>query len=103
MRFTRRHLTGLAAAAPIALALSSGAFAADPPEIVTIASRSRAPSARDAAIAFCQGTPLRGEIEERMPDGLEAATDRATAALVKQIGTGPIDAKIQAHVIRIDR
>ena len=36
MRFTRRRLTGLAAAAPLALALSTGAFAADPPEIVTV-------------------------------------------------------------------
>ena len=36
MRSTRRVLMGMAAAAPLALALSSGAFADDPPEIVTV-------------------------------------------------------------------
>jgi SAM-dependent methyltransferase len=36
---------------------------------------SRAPSAHDAATAYCQGTPWRSEIEARDPDGLEAVTE----------------------------
>ena len=36
---------------------------------------SRAASPRDPAIAYCQGTPLRNEIEARDPSGLEAATE----------------------------
>ena len=38
---------------------------------------SKAPSPREAAIAYCQGTPLRNEIEARDASRLEEATDRA--------------------------
>ena len=44
--------------------LVSGGFSA-PPRIDTLAARSRAASARNPAIAYCQGTPLRNEIEAR--------------------------------------
>jgi hypothetical protein len=37
------------------------------PQVVTVAQRSRAASARIPAIAYCQGTPLRNEIERRTP------------------------------------
>ena len=37
--------------------------------IETVAHRSRAASARDAATAYCQGTPWRGEIEARDASG----------------------------------
>jgi SAM-dependent methyltransferase len=60
---------------------------------------SRAPSPRHPAIGFCQGSPLRGEIEERDPDGLEAATDHAAKAIAARHGEGAVSAKIQAHVI----
>src|SRR5262245_20755321 len=40
--------------------------------------QSAAPSARDLAIGFCQGSPLRNEIEERDPNCLGEATDAAT-------------------------
>src|SRR4051812_41384285 len=43
---------------------------------------SRAPSPREPAIAYCQGTPLRNEIEARDPAGLEAATQACAEALV---------------------
>ncbi len=39
---------------------------------------SHAPSARDVATAYCQGTPLRSEIEARDASLLQLATDRAT-------------------------
>lgn len=60
---------------------------------------SRAPSARDAATAYCQGTPLRNEIEARGASLLQFATDRATQAIASRHGQGPVAGKIQAHVI----
>ena len=67
--------------------------------IKTRAHESRAPSPLDAATAYCQGTPLRNEIEARGPDRLQAATDHAAAAIAKRHGSGEVAAKIQAHVI----
>jgi SAM-dependent methyltransferase len=60
---------------------------------------SRARSPRDAAIAYCQGTPLRNEIVARDAASLEDATQRATEALARRFGTGPIEGRIRAHVI----
>jgi ubiquinone/menaquinone biosynthesis C-methylase UbiE len=67
--------------------------------IETIAELSRAPSARLAALAYCQGTPLRNEIEARDAGGLEAATDHAASAIAAKHGRGEVAARIQAHVI----
>jgi ubiquinone/menaquinone biosynthesis C-methylase UbiE len=61
--------------------------------------RSYAPDAYIAAAAFCYGTPLRGEIEEREPGGLEAATRHAADALRAQFGDGAFDARISALVV----
>ncbi|MBS0341203.1 MAG: methyltransferase domain-containing protein [Proteobacteria bacterium] len=60
---------------------------------------SQAPSAREAATAYCQGTPLRNEIEARDASLLQLATDRSTEAIAKRHGDGPVSGKIQAHVI----
>jgi ubiquinone/menaquinone biosynthesis C-methylase UbiE len=60
---------------------------------------SRASSPRDAAIAYCQGTPLRNEIESRDASRLEDATQVATEALARRFGPGPIEGRIRAHVI----
>ncbi len=60
---------------------------------------SRAASPRDPAIAYCQGTPLRNEIETRDPSGLEAATQACAQALALRFGDGPVQGRIQAHVI----
>ena len=60
---------------------------------------SRAPSAREVATAYCQGTPLRNEIEARDASLLQLATDRATEAIASRHGEGPVEGKIQAHVI----
>ena len=67
--------------------------------IDTVAHRSRAASARRAAIAYCQGTPLRNEIESRDAAGLGRATDHSERALVRRFGSGAVDGRIQAHVI----
>ena len=60
---------------------------------------SRAPSAQQVAVAFCQGTPLRGEIEARDPGSLQHVTEVATAALEARYGKGPVAAKICAHLV----
>ena len=48
-------------------------------EIETLEERSRASSPRDPAVAYCQGTPLRNEIEQRDAGRLEEVTARAAA------------------------
>ena len=68
-------------------------------ECETIARRSRASSPSQPAIGFCQGTPLRGEIEARGASCLQEATDAAAEAITARFGTGAVDGKIQAHVI----
>ena len=67
--------------------------------IETKAEQSRAPSPRIVALAYCQGTPLRNEIEARDPGRLEAATNHAASEIANKHGHGPVAAKIQAHVI----
>ena len=67
--------------------------------IETVDHRSKARSAKDVAIAYCQGTPLRNEIVTRDASLLEKATDAATDALTKRFGNGAIDGLIRAHVI----
>ncbi|WPH17683.1 class I SAM-dependent methyltransferase [Variovorax paradoxus] len=68
-------------------------------EIETREELSRSPSAREVATAYCQGTPLRSEIEARDASLLQRATDRAAEAIVSRHGEGPVEGKIQAHVI----
>jgi ubiquinone/menaquinone biosynthesis C-methylase UbiE len=68
-------------------------------EIETIADVSSAPSPRHPAVAYCQGTPLRNEIEERDATRLEDVTARAEAAIAARFGAGPVAGKIQAHVV----
>ena len=67
--------------------------------IDTKAEQSRASSPRIPAVAYCQGTVLRNEIEAREPGKLEAATDYAASAIADRHGKGEVAAKIQAHVI----
>jgi ubiquinone/menaquinone biosynthesis C-methylase UbiE len=67
--------------------------------IVTRAEQSRASSPRLPAVAYCQGTPLRNEIEARDAGKLEAATSHAASAIASRHGNGEVAAKIQAHVI----
>lgn len=74
-----------------------------PPSLTTLALRSRADSARTVAIAFCQGTPLRNEIEARDPARLDEATRAAEAAIGRRFGSGAVDAKMQAHIVAVER
>lgn len=70
-------------------------------EMTTVTELSRAELARTPAIAYCQGTPLRNEIEGRHASGLglAEATDAAADALERRFGAGPIEGRIQAHVV----
>lgn len=80
--------------------VAEGGFTAAP-AFETVAAESRAASARDPAVAYCQGTPLRGEIEARAPQGLAEATEHAARAIAARHGEGPVSAKIQAHVVSV--
>jgi len=51
------------------------------------------------AIAYCHGTPLRGEIEARAPGDLDRVTAAATSALRARFGDGPLEGRISAAVI----
>lgn len=73
-----------------------------PPQIETVVARSRAQSARIPAIAYCQGTPLRNEIEARDASRLPEATDVAANAISQQFGTAAVDGKIQAHIVVVN-
>ena len=99
-RFMARTPHGYADRSLIAADLAAAGFSSAP-SIETLAARSRAPSASVAAIAYCQGSPLRGEIQARAGASLGEATAAAQAALVARFGAGPVDGKIQAHIVSI--
>ncbi len=101
-RFLARTPHGYHERSRIEQDLVSGGFSA-PPEIVTLTARSRAKSPRDPAIAFCQGTPLRNEIEAHGASRLGEATDLAADAIGRRFGRGEVDGKMQAHVVTIER
>jgi hypothetical protein len=65
----------------------------------TLEETSSAPSPRHPAIAFCQGTPLRNEIEAREPHLVGDVTDRAAEAIASRFGAGPVTAKIRGHIV----
>jgi SAM-dependent methyltransferase len=67
--------------------------------IATVEGKSGASSPREPAIAYCEGTPLRNEIEARDASRLADATKTAAEALERRFGTGPIEGRIRAHVI----
>ena len=65
----------------------------------TVELRSRAPSAREVAIALTQATPMRNEIEQHGPHALAKATDAAEAALRQFEGPDGFDAPMSAHIV----
>jgi ubiquinone/menaquinone biosynthesis C-methylase UbiE len=77
--------------------LSAGGFKTVSIERVDFTSKAK--SARDVAIAYCRGTPLRNEIVARDASRLEEATNVAEAALAKRFGRSAIEGLISAHVI----
>ncbi|HUJ00651.1 MAG TPA: class I SAM-dependent methyltransferase [Usitatibacter sp.] len=99
-RFMARTPHGYHDVDAIARDLAAGGFTAAP-RIETIAARSIAPNALHPAIAYCQGSPLRSEIEAR--GSLEEATAVAARAIAARFGDGEVDGKIQAHVVMVER
>ena len=99
-RFMARVPHGYFDRATIERDLVDGGFTREP-EIITVTKRSRAKSARDVAIAICQGTPVRNEIESIDATRLEEATDAAEEAIAKRFGRGEVDGKMQAHVVTV--
>ena len=81
--------------------LAAAGFTA-PAQIERVMARSAAPSAQWPALAYCQGTPLAGEITARGGD-VAVATEAATRAIAARFGHGPINAKIQALVVSVAR
>ncbi len=96
-RFLARTPHGYHDAGKIREELTMAGFASI--SIETTDDISRAPSPRDPAIAYCQGTPLRNEIEALDPSGLEVATQACAQAVARRFGNGPVEARIRAHVI----
>jgi hypothetical protein len=82
----------------IARDLEDGGFNAKT-VIDTVSARSRAATPAIPAMAYCQGTPWRNEIEARDASRLGEATEVSARALAERFGPGPVDGKIQAHVI----
>lgn len=101
-RFLARVPHGYYDRSVIAQDLASSGFRRSP-ELTTLAARSRADSARTPAVAYCQGTPLRIEIEARGASRLVEATDIVAAAIASKFGSGAVDGKIQAQVVTAER
>jgi SAM-dependent methyltransferase len=99
-RFMARTPHGYHDAARIAQDLATAGFTSAP-TIEVVAFSSRAASARIAALAYCHGTPLRGEIEARDPNGLERATRAAESEVARRFGEGPIEGPIEALVVTV--
>lgn len=99
-RFMARTPHGYYDHATIAQDLKIAGFRSAP-IINTVAARSQATSAQIPAIAYCQGTPLRSEIEAR-GKSLGEATSMAESAIAQRFGLGLVDGKIQAHIVTIE-
>src|SRR5262249_15761432 len=99
-RFLARTPHGYHDRAMIERDLAQGGFPSAA-EIVTIAYESRADSPRAPAVAYCQGTPLRNEIETRNAGRLGDATDAAEREVARRFGTGAVEGRIRAHVASV--
>jgi SAM-dependent methyltransferase len=81
--------------------LADAGFLASP-QITTVVACSRAKSSWIPAIAYCQGTPLRSEIEARDASRLDEATSIAADAIGRRFGQGSVEGKMQAHIVAVE-
>jgi SAM-dependent methyltransferase len=81
--------------------LAAGGFADCRIEEVIL--RGHAASPMSAAIGFCQGSPMRAELEALDPTSLEAATAAAAVAIAEQFGEGSFETELCALVIETRR
>jgi ubiquinone/menaquinone biosynthesis C-methylase UbiE len=100
-RFMARIPHGYHDAAVVASDLARGGLS-QAPAITVLAANSRAGSAHVPAIAFCQGTPLRNEIEARSASVPEV-TDRVAQAMAARFGPGTIEGAMQALIVAVRR
>ncbi|MFJ6321988.1 MULTISPECIES: class I SAM-dependent methyltransferase [unclassified Rhizobium] len=96
-RFMERTPHGYYDTKAIVKAVKEAGFAEA--SVETVDKIGHAGSALDAATGYCQGNPLRGEIEALAPGGLQAVTDVVASALAEHFGHGEIEGRIRAHVI----
>lgn len=101
-RFHARVPHGYHSPDVIARDLAAAGFT-NKPQIETVTQVSRARAPHIPAMAYCQGTPLRNEIEERDPMLLSDATSLAAKAIAEKFGTANISGKIQALVVRVTK
>ncbi len=78
--------------------VAAGGFVSPAP-FERLEARSKAASAEVPAIAYCQGTPLRNEIEARDPSRLAEVTAAASAAIERRFGATDVDGLISGYVI----
>ncbi len=83
--------------------LEGGGFDRSSVAFDTIAGRSRADSPQIVATAFCQGTPVRLEIEGRDASRLAEATATVAAAIGRRFGSGEVEGRIQGLVVTAER
>ena len=81
--------------------LAAGGFADC--QIATLVLRGYAASPMAPAIGFCQGSPMRAEIEALDPTGLQEATQAAAEAIAEQFGNSAFETTLSALVIETNR
>lgn len=69
----------------------------------SVDSISVAPSARDVAIAHCQGTPFWNEIVARDARLLDEATDRSAQLISARFGKGGVEGRTKAWLFTTRR
>ncbi len=74
---------------------------ASPPTFERHSYTCRAATAQDVAAAFCTGTPLRSEIEQRRPGGLADVVGVVTEAVAQRFGRSDLEGRISAQFVRV--
>ncbi|MGA2568076.1 MAG: methyltransferase domain-containing protein [Pseudolabrys sp.] len=100
-RFLERTPHGYHDVEQIRVELSAAGFTGISIDAVDDVSKALSPS--HPAIAFCQGTPLRNEIEARDASRLQEATNLATEAVARRYGSGAVEGRIRAFVVAATR
>jgi SAM-dependent methyltransferase len=81
--------------------LAAGGFADC--SIDTVALKGHVASSMGLAIGFCQGSPMRAEIEALDPTGLDAATAATAEAIAERFGRGAFETDLCALVVETTR
>ncbi len=103
--FMQRVPHGYFDQAKILADVAAGGFT-NTPTFDTITEHRQASSARVPAVAFCQGTPWNHELQARAAASsitVEEMTQAAERAIAQKFGDGPIEGKIQGHVITVTK